>query len=46
VLAAFHAAPGKGSLTLDGRLLDRPHVRLAERLLAAVPHRGSNAGST
>jgi citrate lyase subunit beta/citryl-CoA lyase len=46
VLAAFHAAPGKGSLTLDGRLLDRPHVRLAERLLAAVPHRGSNGGST
>jgi citrate lyase subunit beta/citryl-CoA lyase len=37
VIAAFRDAPGKGALTLDGKLLDRPHVRQAERILAAVP---------
>jgi citrate lyase subunit beta/citryl-CoA lyase len=39
VLAAFRDAPGQGALTLDGKLLDRPHVRQAERILAAVPQR-------
>ncbi len=37
VIVAFRDAPGKGALTLDGKLLDRPHVRQAERILAAVP---------
>ena len=37
VIAAFRDAPGKGALTLDGKLLDRPHVRQAERIHAAVP---------
>ncbi|HVN42192.1 MAG TPA: aldolase/citrate lyase family protein, partial [Steroidobacteraceae bacterium] len=37
VLAAFRDAKGVGAIKLDGRLLDRPHVRQAERILAAVP---------
>jgi citrate lyase subunit beta/citryl-CoA lyase len=37
VLAAFRDAPGLGAVKLDGRLLDRPHARQAERILAAVP---------
>ena len=39
VLELFHEAQGKGALTLDGKLLDRPHVRQAERILAALDHR-------
>ncbi|MCW8085448.1 HpcH/HpaI aldolase/citrate lyase family protein [Sabulicella glaciei] len=35
VVAAF-AAPGAGALRMDGKMLDRPHLRLAERLLAAA----------
>ncbi len=33
VLAAFEAAPGAGSVSLDGRMLDRPHQLAARRLL-------------
>lgn len=39
VLAAFQAAPETGALSLDGRMLDRPHVRQAERILAAASRR-------
>lgn len=39
VLQAFREAPGLGAVQLDGRLLDRPHVRQAERILAAAPRR-------
>jgi len=39
VLAAFRDAPGLGAVKLDGRLLDRPHIRQAERILAAAPRR-------
>jgi citrate lyase subunit beta/citryl-CoA lyase len=35
VLAAFRDSPGQGAFTVDGRLVDRPHVRQAERILAA-----------
>jgi citrate lyase subunit beta / citryl-CoA lyase len=35
VLEAFRAAPGRGAVSLDGRMLDMPHVRQAERILAA-----------
>lgn len=34
VVAAFDAAPGSGALALDGKMLDRPHYRSAQRLLA------------
>lgn len=33
VLAAFAAQPQAGALQLDGRMIDRPHLRLAQRLL-------------
>lgn len=33
VIAAFAAQPGAGAVGLDGRMLDRPHLRQAERLL-------------
>lgn len=36
VVAAFAAGGDAGVLRMDGRMLDRPHLRLAERLLAAA----------
>lgn len=36
VAAAFAAAPGAGVLTLDGAMIDQPHLKLAQRILAAV----------
>ncbi|NJD32417.1 MAG: CoA ester lyase [Gammaproteobacteria bacterium] len=39
VLAAFRESPGKGALSLDGRMLDKPHIRQAERILAAASRR-------
>jgi citrate lyase subunit beta/citryl-CoA lyase len=39
VLAAFSASPGAGAVTLDGRMLDKPHIRQAERILAAAARR-------
>lgn len=33
VVAAFAAQPGAGTVSLDGRMLDRPHLTQAERLL-------------
>lgn len=32
VLAAFDANPGAGTLNLDGKMIDQPHIRLAHRL--------------
>jgi citrate lyase subunit beta / citryl-CoA lyase len=34
VIATFESNPGSGVLTLDGKMLDRPHLVLARRLLA------------
>lgn len=34
VVAGFAAHPGAGVFSLDGKMIDRPHLRLAERLLA------------
>ncbi len=34
VVAAFAANPGAGALALDGRMIDRPHLVLAQRILA------------
>ncbi len=34
VLAAFAAAPGAGAVSLDGMMLDRPHIIQAEGVLA------------
>ena len=46
VVAAFAAEPGAGTVGLDGRMLDRPHLRAAERVLAEVSARktGTRAG--
>ncbi len=34
VQEGFAANPGAGVFTLDGKMIDRPHLRLAERILA------------
>ncbi len=34
IVAAFAAEPGAGALRLDGRMIDRPHLVQAERVLA------------
>jgi citrate lyase subunit beta/citryl-CoA lyase len=36
VVAAFDANPGAGALSLDGRMIDRPHLVQAQRTLAAA----------
>lgn len=36
VVAAFDASPDAGVLQLDGRMIDRPHLVQAQRLLAGV----------
>jgi citrate lyase subunit beta / citryl-CoA lyase len=33
----FAVNPDAGVLTLDGKMVDRPHLKLAERILAAAP---------
>jgi citrate lyase subunit beta/citryl-CoA lyase len=42
VIAAFDASPGAGAVAVDGRMLDRPHLRAARRVLA----RGAAPAST
>jgi citrate lyase subunit beta/citryl-CoA lyase len=37
VVEAFGASPGAGALSLDGRMIDRPHLVQAQRLLATGP---------
>ncbi len=34
IVALFEANPGSGALQLDGRMIDRPHLALARRVLA------------
>jgi len=36
VVAAFEADPGAGALSLDGKMIDRPHLVQAHRLLASL----------
>jgi citrate lyase subunit beta/citryl-CoA lyase len=36
VVAAFEANPGVGALSLDGKMIDRPHLIQAQRTLAAA----------
>jgi citrate lyase subunit beta/citryl-CoA lyase len=36
VVAAFEANPGAGALSLNGKMIDRPHLVQARRTLAAV----------
>ena len=39
VLAAFAQSPGTGAFKVDGKLIDRPHVLQAERVIAAARRR-------
>jgi citrate lyase subunit beta / citryl-CoA lyase len=34
VIEEFDASPGRGAVSLDGKMLDRPHYRSAQRVLA------------
>jgi citrate lyase subunit beta/citryl-CoA lyase len=34
VIAAFAANPAAGTLSLDGKMIDKPHLKQAERVLA------------
>jgi citrate lyase subunit beta/citryl-CoA lyase len=36
VIDAFDAHPGVGALKLDGKMIDRPHLLQAQRILAQV----------
>ena len=36
VVEAFNANPGAGVLSLDGKMIDRPHLIQAQRILAAA----------
>ena len=36
IVALFEANPGRGALQLEGKMVDIPHLKLAERLLARV----------
>ena len=36
IVEAFSAAPGAGALSLEGRMLDQPHLEQARRLLAGL----------
>lgn len=36
IVAAFADAPDAGTLRMDGKMIDKPHLRLAERLLASA----------
>ena len=35
VVAAFKASPGRGTVALDGKMLDAPHLKHAQRILAS-----------
>lgn len=39
IVAAFDAQPGVGVVAMDGRMVDRPHYRAAQRVLARVRKR-------
>lgn len=36
IVSAFAANPGAGALSLDGKMIDAPHLKAAERLLAGI----------
>lgn len=36
VVAAFEANPGVGALSIDGRMIDRPHLVQAQRIISAA----------
>ena len=38
IIEAFTSAGDTGVISVDGRMLDRPHLRLAQRILAQAKH--------
>jgi citrate lyase subunit beta/citryl-CoA lyase len=36
IIEAFAASPSAGALSLEGRMIDRPHLVQAQRILAAA----------
>lgn len=44
VVAAFAAAQGAGVVSLDGRMLDRPHLLRARRIIALAERLGGSGG--
>ena len=40
IVAAFAANPALGAVRLDGKMVDKPHLRAAEKTLALAEHRG------
>ncbi len=40
IVEAFEAAPGAGVLAIDGRMVDRPHLRQAENILTRARQAG------
>jgi citrate lyase subunit beta/citryl-CoA lyase len=44
IVALFEANPGAGTLSLDGVMLDLPHLRQARRILALAASTGADAG--
>lgn len=45
ILAAFEAQPGTGVVGLDGKMLDIPHLRQAEQVLARAAALAARAGT-
>ncbi|MEZ5499937.1 MAG: CoA ester lyase [Steroidobacteraceae bacterium] len=41
IVALFAANPGSAALTLDGQMVDIPHLKQAEKVLARAAHSGS-----
>ncbi len=41
VVAAFDAAPGAGTVGLDGRMIDIPHLKQAQRVLSQAGHKNT-----
>jgi citrate lyase subunit beta/citryl-CoA lyase len=39
VIETLAGAPGQGAVALDGKMIDRPHLKQAERILAALERR-------
>ena len=44
IVAAFREAGDQGVIGLDGEMLDVPHLRRAERLIARAGHNGGQHG--
>jgi citrate lyase subunit beta/citryl-CoA lyase len=45
VIEALSSAPGQGAVALDGRMIDRPHLKQAERILETAGQAATRSGS-